>query len=102
MPGGDEFAVLAGQRAVVDGEFHLDGRRINGDVGQGGARRNREGFADEHFLEAGDAHDVAGVGLLDLDAFHAFKMVDHGDLALGNAAMAVAADRRVAHLDLAS
>ena len=29
MPRGDELAVLPGQRAVVDGELHLNGRRIN-------------------------------------------------------------------------
>ena len=49
---GDELAVLAGERAVVDGEFHLDGRRINRDVRQRRARlgiANR--FADEHVLE---------------------------------------------------
>ena len=34
MARGDELAVLAGERAVVDGEFHLNRRRINRDVGQ--------------------------------------------------------------------
>ena len=34
VPRGDELAVLAGERAVVHGEFHLDRRRINRDVGQ--------------------------------------------------------------------
>ena len=29
VAGGDELAVDAGERAVVDGELHLDGRRIN-------------------------------------------------------------------------
>src|SRR6185437_4829601 len=36
MTGGDEFAVLAGERAVIDGEFHLDRGRINRDVRQRG------------------------------------------------------------------
>ena len=34
MPRGDEFAVLAGQRAVVDGELHLNRRRIDRHEGQ--------------------------------------------------------------------
>ena len=35
---GDELAVLAGERAVVHGEFHLNGRRINRDVTAAAAR----------------------------------------------------------------
>ena len=84
---GDELAVLPGERAVVDGEFHLDGRRINRDVRQ---RRARFGvadrFADEHVLETGEADDVARVRLLDFDALHAFEMEDRGDFALGHSA----------------
>ena len=102
VAGGDEFAVLSGERAVVDREFHLNGRRVNRDVGQRRACfavANR--LADEHVLEAGQAHNVAGVRLLHLDALHALEVVDGGDLALGDAAVAVAADGGVADLHLA-
>ena len=62
MTRGDELAVLAGERAVVDGEFHLNRRRIDRHERQRGARfRIADGFADEHVFEAGQADDVAGV-----------------------------------------
>ncbi len=92
---GDEFAVLSGERAVVDGEFHLDRRRINRDVRQRRARLGiADRFADEHVLKTGEADDVARVRFLNLDALHAFEMVDRGDLALGDFAVAVTADGR--------
>ncbi len=76
-----------------DGEFHLDGRRIDRDVGQRGARFGiTNGFADEHVFEAGEADDVAGVGFLDFDTLHAFEMEDGRDFVLGDFAMAVTAD----------
>jgi hypothetical protein len=99
---GDELAVLSGERTVVDGEFHLDGRRINRDIRQHRARlgiANR--FADEHVFKTGEADDVAGVRFLDLDALHALEMVDRRDFALGDFAVAVTADGRVADLDFA-
>ena len=34
MAGGDQFAVQPGQGAVVDGELHLNGRRVNRHKGQ--------------------------------------------------------------------
>ena len=99
---GDELAVLTGERPVVHGEFHLNGGRINRDIGQRGAEfgiANR--LADEHVLETREADDVAGVRFRDLDALHAFEMVDHRDLALGNFAVAVAANRRISDLHFA-
>src|SRR5665213_818360 len=102
MARGDELAVLTGERAVVDGEFHLDGRRINWDIRQHRARLGiADGFADENIFKTGKPDDVAGVGLLDFDAFHALEMINRGDLALGNFAVAVAADGRIADLHLA-
>ena len=102
MPRGDELAVLACERAVVHREFHLNRRRINRDVRQ---RRTHfavgDGFTDENLLEARDAHDVARVRLVDLDALHALEVVEHGDLAFGNLASAMTTNRRITHLDLA-
>ncbi len=37
VPGGDQLAVLAGERAVIDGELHLNRGRIDGDERQGRA-----------------------------------------------------------------
>ncbi len=51
MPGGDELAVHARERAVVDGELHLNRGRINGHERERGAvLRVRDGFADEDLL----------------------------------------------------
>ena len=49
----------------------------------------------------GEADDVARVRFLNFDALHALEMKNGGDFALGNFAVAVTADRRVADLDLA-
>ena len=77
MARGDELAVLAGERAVVHREFHLNRRRIDRDVGQGGARFGvADRFADEHVFKASQADDVAGVRFLDFDPLHAFEMED--------------------------
>src|SRR6202012_2884772 len=91
---GDELAVLTGERAVVHGEFHLNRRRIDRNIRQRLARfgiANR--FTDEHVFETGETDDVAGVRFLDFNALHAFEVVDHRALALGNLAIAVTADR---------
>ena len=93
VAGRDELAVLSGERAVIDGELHLNGRRVDGDVGQGGARLAvAQRLTDEDVLETGHTHDVTGTGLVDLDALHAFEVVEHGDLALGDLAVAMAAN----------
>src|SRR5208283_3736490 len=102
VAGGDELAVLPGERAVVDGEFHLDGRRINRDVRQRRAQLGiANGLADENVLEPGEANDVTSVRLLDFNALHAFEVKNRGDFALGNFSVTMAANRFVAELDLA-
>src|SRR6185369_3193625 len=76
---GHELAVNTGERAVIDGEFHLDGRRIDRHERQWFALDtvgNR--FADEDFLEAGQPDDVARVSFSNLNAFHPFEMINRG------------------------
>ena len=92
MARGDELAVLSGERAVVDGELHLNRRRIDRHE-----RQRRRGLRSREIVspmntssKPVDADDVAGVRFLDFDPLHAFEMEDHGDLALGLAAVAVA------------
>src|SRR5208282_6906716 len=85
VPRGHEFAVLAGERAVVYGKFHLNRRRINRNVRQRAALRfvgNR--LTDEHVLKTGNADDVARVRLRHFDAFEALEVVNHRDFALGD------------------
>src|SRR5262249_18520976 len=102
MPRSDELAVVAGERTVVDRELHLDRRRINRYVRQRSAQfRIANRFADEHFLEAGQPDDVAGVRFLNLDALHAFEMIDRGELALADLSIAMPADGGFAELHLA-
>ena len=99
---GDELAILTGERAIVDGELHLNRRRINRDVRQRGAQLGvAYGFTDEHFLEAGEADDVAGMRLLNLDALHALEVIDRGDLVLRDFTVAVAADGGIADFNFA-
>ena len=103
MAGGDQFAVQSGQRPVVDGELHLNRRRINrhkrqrlaGDV-------VRDGLADKNILEPGHADDVARVGLGDFNALQPFKMENGGDFAGGLPAVPVQTGGGVAHFHLAA
>ena len=80
---GDVLPVPAGHRRRVDPEDHrhrrlVDGDRRNPDVVLGVADR----FADGDALDAGDADDVAGGGLLDLHALQAIEGKQLGDLGL--------------------
>ena len=69
------LAVLPSERAVVDGECHLDSGRIDGLERQRGALWIiHQRFSNEHIGQAADAHDVTRVGFLDLDLFQAFKL----------------------------
>ena len=66
VAGGDVGALAAGERAVVDGEGHGDGRLGDLDEGQrlDGIRR-ADGVADHNVLNARDGDDLAHAG-----AFH--------------------------------
>ena len=67
VPRGEELP-LAGQRRVVDGEEHAQGRLVDLDPGQGDGRLDvGDGVADVDRAEADDGDDVARLGLLDLD-----------------------------------
>ena len=74
VAGGDEFAFLAGERAVVDANCILI---VGGSIGMNGSaaalRPVGDGFADEDVFEAGDADDVARVRFLDFDALAALR-----------------------------
>ena len=74
MAGGDIGALAAGERAVVDGEGHHDGRLGDLDEGQrlDGVRR-ADGVADHDVLDAGDGDDLAHLGRLDRHALEAVK-----------------------------
>jgi len=57
---GDELPVDAGQRAVVDGELHLDCGGVDRDEGERRALFGvGDGLADEHVFKAGDPDDIA-------------------------------------------
>ena len=72
---GHLLAILPGEWAVVDGEGHLDRRRIDR------LERQRfalgiihQRFADEHVRQASHAHDITGVRFLDLDLLQSLKL----------------------------
>jgi hypothetical protein len=99
---GNELAFLADERAVVDAELHLEGRRVNLREGQGVLLlAGGKGVADVDILEAGEANDVAGDGGLDLALAQAGELEDLGDLGPDLfAALGVAHDEdRIADLD---
>ena len=102
MARGDEFAVLAAQRAIVDRKLHLNGGRIDRLCRQSGTiRAVGEGLADENVLESGQPHDVPRMGFGHLDAFEALEVIDHRDLAFGQGTVGVDADGGLALNDLA-
>ena len=69
---GEELALAADERRVVDHEEHRDGRFVDGDRGDAvGMLRIGDRVADVEALDARDADDVAGRRFLDLDAFEA-------------------------------
>src|SRR4249920_3602223 len=59
-------------------------------------------FANEHILETGQAHHVAGVGFINLNALEAFKVANRRDFRSAPAAVAVDAGGGIAHFDFAS
>jgi hypothetical protein len=103
VAGGDEFAVAAGEGAVVDAELHLDGGRV--DVGEGDGLPVfvvAEGLADGDFLEAGDADDVAGDAGDGLGGFEAAELDDLGDGGAFASSVLVDADDGIADVDFAA
>src|ERR1017187_8994932 len=81
MAGGDEFAVSARERAVVDGELHLDRGRIEFGPRHGLAfLAVAQRLADGEFLETRDADDVARLTVDDFAGLEAAKFPDlrHG------------------------
>ena len=93
MARGDEFAVLAEEGRVVDGEKHRHRRLINGDGGQGLGRRSvGYRFADLEALDADHGADVARCHSVHLLAPQALEDVDLLDLRPHHAAVAFAED----------
>ena len=67
---GGEVLPLAGQGRVVDGEQHAQGRLVDLDAGQGARVSSASAIVSPMSTvgQADDRDDVAGLGLLDLDA----------------------------------
>ena len=87
LPRRDVLAVAARHRRRVDAEDHRHRRLVDRD------HRHRDAvldvgdrLADGDVLDAGEADDVAGGGLGDLDALQAFEREELGDLRLLHAA----------------
>src|SRR5262245_19388969 len=100
MTRGDELAVLSAERAVVDSELHHDRGRISGNVRQCGAILVIDnGFADEDFFEARDAHNVARVRFGNFHTLETLKVKDGGDFAGRFDAVAVNAHCGIADFD---
>src|SRR6185436_9573106 len=80
----------------------LDGRRIDGDIGQRPAFGTvGDGFTDENVFETRNADDVTRMGFLDLDALQAFEVIDHRDFAFADAAITVQTASRLGDFHLA-
>ena len=77
MPGGDEFAFLAEERRVVDGEDHAHRRLVNGD-GRHGFRvfDIRDGIADFEAFQTNDGADFTGVDFFHFCFFKAIKHIE--------------------------
>ena len=79
LAAGDVLALAPGERRGVDPERHAQRRRVDVEARQR-ARVGRIGerVADRHLGQAGDADDVAGAGLLDVDAVDAVRRLEAG------------------------
>ena len=83
LASGEELSFTASQWRIVHANLHGDRRRIDFDKRQGLAVLGvHERFADEDFLEAADAHDIAGRGLLDLNFLQALVRENRCDFRL--------------------
>src|SRR5262249_3651024 len=82
LAGCDAAPAATRPRARVDAEDHRDGRLVDADRRQRrGPLAIRDGVADRDVLDPGDRDDVAGEGLLEVDALQTPPAVDAGDLA---------------------
>ena len=99
----DKFSILTRERAVVDGELHLNGGRINRhERNRNGRVRISNRFADKHIFKTGHTANISGVRFGDFDSFHSFEMEQHRAFTFGLRAVAVNANQRVANFDLAA
>ena len=81
LPAGDVLPLSPGERAVVHDEVHRDRRLLHRDAGQPLRRiHRRERLPDLDRLEAGERHDVARGGLVDLDPVESVERVEPGHL----------------------
>ena len=98
LAAGDEFALAAGKRAVVDGEGHLHrGRGDLDKLDRLDAARRADRVADGDVADAGHGDDAAGLRLRDGHALQALELIHgHGLGLLGRRIRLVV----VAHGDL--
>ena len=83
MPGGDVFALLPRQRAVVDHKVHGDGGLRDLLEGDGlRVLRRADGIPDVDVRDAGDGHDGADSRLLHLHAVQTVELIQFSDLDL--------------------
>ena len=81
LAAGDELALATGERRRVDAERHAQRRRVDVEARQRPrVGRIGERVADRDLGQAGDAHDVARAGLLDVHALDAVRGLEarHG------------------------
>ena len=100
MAGGDELPFASGKGRIVDQDAHANRRRIDVDKLQRLALLAiGQCFADVNFLEAGEADDVAGAGVLRLDLLQACIGEERGDVGALAAAVAMDANDGIADRD---
>ena len=97
VPRGDELPVASGHRRRVDAEHHRHRRLVDGNRRDGEpVFRVGDGLADGDVLDAGEADDVAGGGLGDLDALEALEGIELRDARLQRRAVQLEHDDRIA------
>ena len=99
VPGGQELAVPAGERAVVHAEVHLDGGGVDlGKCNRFAPGVVAKGLADERLLDPGEPDDVSRGGRVRFFARQAGKGIHLGNLAGGRRfAVPVQAGDHVTH-----
>ena len=79
LAAGHVLALAAGERRGVDAERHAQRRRVDVEARQRPrVGRVGERVADRHLGQAGDADDVAGAGLGDVDPLDAVRGLEAG------------------------